>query len=329
MKTKAIAYPFAYDTDRVPVSIEYAKRGSPYFCVGCKKPMIPRLGNLVKHHFAHKTRESCQPDNALHETSKIHITKKFNKLAQAGKDFAISVPCSKCKQPIRYNLTANGIKIKQEATAIEGTRSDLVVFKNDSSPHTIIEIVVTHDLEPNTSNAYLKSRFPIIKIRPSWDKLTSVESTMNITCEKCIIRNVDVKFFMSEIPKNENALKQITQDKFCRTLFPKIRNIVNKYARVLVDCGFVQQSRPTLFMYESDYWKVYADLDSTDVMPIWEVDGEPALYAYPKAKDRGEVDCHPDCRECVLEVTAEKLHDAGMTTRRYFFDSHGFHWHLP
>ena len=47
--------------------------------------------------------------------------------------------------------------------------------------------------------------------------------------------------------------------------------------------GFGQQpKRPTLFRVKVDGWTVYADLDSTEVMKIWEVDCAPGLYAFPE-----------------------------------------------
>ncbi len=321
---KAIAYPFAYDVNKDPVSIDSARHGAAYLCVGCNNPMIPKMGIKMIHHFAHKANESCNPDNALHESAKIHIVRKFNKFIQASNGYTIMVPCSKCRCPIKYDLTAGSARIVQEESVIDKTRSDLTVLKNNSTPHTIIEIVVTHDLESYVHDAYLKSKIPIIKIKPSWDKLDGAVSTMNITCEKCIIRKVDTKYFMSDISKSDQRLREITHDKYGSQLFPKIQSLVNRHACMLADFGFVQQSkRPTLFMYESIHWRVYVDLDSTDVMKIWEVDCVPGLYAYPKNEEKK---CHPDCRECVLERTCEKLSDACIQTRRYFND-HGFHWH--
>ena len=46
--------------------------------------------------------------------------------------------------------------------------------------------------------------------------------------------------------------------------------------------GFGQQpKRPTLFRVKVDGWTVYADLDSTEVMKIWEVDCARGLYCLP------------------------------------------------
>lgn len=327
MKNVPIAYPFARNADGNSVPIAGAKHDMVYTCVGCGKPMIPKLGSIKRHHFSHKTNESCDADTALHESAKIYIAGKFDKAIQSNDAYIIPVPCSCCKQAIGYNLTAGGVKIKQEEGVVEKTRSDLVVLKSNSSAHTIIEIVVTHDLESYTKEAYSKSGISVIRIRPTWDKMDIAASTINIMCEGCLIRESDLKWLMSNIPRSRGALREITHDKFNSPLFPAIRSTVNKHARALYNFGFAQQSRSTLFMYETGYWQVYADLDSTDIMRIWEVNGEPALYAFTK-RGLEEVDCHPDCRECVLVKARESLLALGVPTRRYFYDAiHHSHTH--
>lgn len=326
MKEPNIAYPFARDTDGSPVPIGDAERGAPYTCVGCGGAMIPKLGSVKRYHFAHKHNETCDADNALHESAKIHIIRKFDKAAQTGGDCIIPAPCSCCGQTINHNLTAGGVKIRPEITVVGGTRSDLAILREDSSAYTIIEVVVTHDLEANTREAYLKSGIPVAVTKPSWDDMDTIRGTLNVKCERCMVRERDLGSFMAGIAGNGAALREITQDQYGAQLFPRIRHVVNAHARALRDFGFVQQnSRPTLFLHETDHWKVYADLDSTRVMRIWEVGGEAAVYAFVK-DGRAEEDCRPDCKYCVEKTTRERLRAAGVPIRRYVPDT-GHHWH--
>ena len=78
-------------------------------------------------------------------------------------------------------------------------------------------------------------------------------------------------------------LETIKQDKFGSFLRFDTRRMVNENARKLVGIGFEQRpSRPTLFNVRAEKWSIFADLDSTDVMRIWEVDCAPGLYAFPQ-----------------------------------------------
>lgn len=133
----------------------------------------------------------------------------------------------------------------------------------------------------------------------------------------------DLAHFMSDVPSNDEPLPlmDITDDKDKNKLPQHLKDIVNHNARCLSAFGFIQQpSRPTLFRYQSTHWNVFADLDSTKVLSIWETNGTPALYAFPRARGRDERRCRPDCRECVLETAEHKLKQAGIETRRHFMD---------
>ena len=174
----------------------------------------------------------------------------------------------------------------------------------------------------------------MIKVKPTWETVDELrnevhgDETINITqrtCQPCRewIGNIEKKLRAATTPKDEKEIKlvPITQDRYDAHLRPDTRRRVNENARRLAMIGFGQQpKRPTLFRVKVDGWTVYADLDSTEVMKIWEVDCAPGLYAFPEhAKP-------PKCRECVLEMVNAILEENGIETRRYFMD-HGMHNH--
>lgn len=66
-----IAYPLARDANNKTIPIDKAEHGVPYACVGCGGAIIPKLGSVKKHHFAHKADVVCDPDHALHESAKL------------------------------------------------------------------------------------------------------------------------------------------------------------------------------------------------------------------------------------------------------------------
>ena len=79
-----------------------------------------------------------------------------------------------------------------ERAAVDGTRSDLIITKEDGkSPRVIIEIVVHHDLETETENKYREPGIPVIKVRVTWEtvdelrKEASGEDTLNISQKMC------------------------------------------------------------------------------------------------------------------------------------------------
>ena len=77
---------------------------------------------------------------------------------------------------------------------------------------------------------------------------------------------------MKPHPEKINRLTPITHDQFRSPLKSFTQQQLTRYAHLLW-LGFNQQrSRPTLFVFNAGNRKVYADLDSTKIMKIWEVD---------------------------------------------------------
>lgn len=117
-------------------------------------------------------------------------------------------------------------------------------------------------------------------------------------------------------------LERITKDRYGSLLRADTRGRVNRNARMLAALGFRQQdSRPTLFKVQIDQRSIYADLDSTEVMRIWEVDCAAGLYVFSQDPEP------PRCRGCVLDVVRGILEENGVEIRRYFMDYGGHnHW---
>ena len=162
-----IQYLLAYQPIFDVIHVNDAERGNRYLCLGCDQEMIPRKGRIKKHHFAHKADlEQCNPDNALHETAKAAICQGFLTALEDYKSYPVKFPCDRCRKPIPVNVAVEGAGIATERTAIKGTRSDLVITKDDGrSPRVIIEIVVHHDLDVDTEEKYKGSGIAVIKIR--------------------------------------------------------------------------------------------------------------------------------------------------------------------
>ena len=77
---RQILYPMAYGVPHLLTHISDAKTGEKYLCPGCSKDMVPRKGDIKRHHFAHKaSQDRCDSDNALHETAKEAIRQGFLK----------------------------------------------------------------------------------------------------------------------------------------------------------------------------------------------------------------------------------------------------------
>ena len=173
-----IRYPSAYTLPFTPTQIQEALRTSIHYCFGCNQEMVPRQGNIRQHHFAHKQPfTQCASDQALHENAKANICHGLLKALESGHEYHLKYPCQKCRENLGNNIAIPGTGIASERTVIKGTRSDLVVFKEDTTPKVIIEIVVSHDLEQQTKEKYEDAGIPVVKIAPTWEKVSELTET--------------------------------------------------------------------------------------------------------------------------------------------------------
>ena len=343
-KRPQIRYPMAYQRPYQVAHISQAEKGQMYLCLGCDEEMIPRKGKIKRHHFAHKAgMERCDPDNALHETAKAAICQGFLTAQENGDEYSVSFPCEICDATLKVNTALEGASIATERAAVQGTRSDLVITKKDGrSPRIIIEIVVHHDIEEGTEQRYRNAGIPVVRVRPTWQNVDELRQEIQVReilnlpnriCRRCkeSQRKQDewyqgieqkVRARISPVKTDRPKLETINQDRFGSFLRFDTKRTVNEKAKQLVGIGFAQRpSRPTLFNVRAEKWSIFADLDSTEVMRIWEVDCAPGLYAFPQDTEP------PECRECVLEIVRAILEENGIEVRRYFMDSGGHdHW---
>lgn len=175
-----IQYPYAKAGDST-IRVSAAKRGGDYTCLGCAQPMIPKLGDTISHHFAHKYAGDCNPDNALHKSTIAHIMALF----QDGRTLTITCRArmltAMSKYPTHigrfvstikpslhnYEFRIPGDSIHDECHVLPPSRSDIVTF-NGSIPKLIVEVVVSHEMEPVTRARYKKSGLPVLVIKPEF-----------------------------------------------------------------------------------------------------------------------------------------------------------------
>lgn len=151
-----ILHPYAFDSGGSLVNIHDAQKGEPYLCVCCKNAMVVRKGKIKQPHFAHKQSRLCaEPDTVLHKTTQALIVQMINDAKSGQRPYSLGYPCPVCKRKLTRNIIPEVIEAKTEKSVIHGTRSDIAIFREGKQP-VIIEVVVTHDLEPTTHDLYME-----------------------------------------------------------------------------------------------------------------------------------------------------------------------------
>ena len=300
MTTQAsILYPFARSESNRAVHVRKSLKGHPYQCFGCSAPMVARQGSIRQWHFAHKPPfDRCaNPDKALHDTAKALIVQGVGEALDRRGEYHLGCPCEECGKFVSWNAAIPGASVEAEKTIVPGTRSDLVVNRTGRGP-VVIEVVVTHDLEPESRESYEESGIPVLKVRPTWDTLVQLESAVNaddtlniprIVCTKCKIaaerkrrKEEEGRIRVDSILKRLNGRRRSTatklpfrpwtHDKFHRPMFSRVRQRVYANAIVLTELGFTQATnKPWLFLFRlPGGGVVFANFGATEEVAIWE-----------------------------------------------------------
>lgn len=170
-----VMYHYALDENGNAVSIEdvsdETRHEHTYHCLGCGGKLIPRLGNVRVHHFAHEEDDGhCSKETYLHKLGKRIIKEKFNKDSQFVIEYYNKVFCSDLHNcPLSNREACSSYKLRgydlkqyyntcQEEKEIKGLVADLLLTNtlNPKRDPILIEIQVTHKSSEKKINSGLR-----------------------------------------------------------------------------------------------------------------------------------------------------------------------------
>lgn len=322
--------------------IAAAERGQRCDCVclGCNRPVIAKQGRINAWHFAHATSaDAAGCEGWLHATAKALLHQRIASALQDNAPLQIKfVLCHKAHTKHSNLLRAGtiGTVALEQWWAERNIQPDLTL-SGSGNPKALIEVVVSHPPEPPVIDCGV----PVLEFHPRPETVAAIADSdelefarvHNYSCPQC--RKMEREKAEKEARRHQSveqttsklrdllaqqperpAPNRITDDRYGNSIRYQTLTNVNQYARLLAKLGFSQQkSRPTLFKINPGKWTVYVDLDSTDIIPIWEVRGEPAIYAFPCDAKSYEK------REILLESLGQVLNENNIPWRRHFEDA--------
>lgn len=85
-----LTYGWALDSQGIPVPIAEAKRGERYFCPVCHGEMVPKMGDINQHHFAHLNLVQCTSENVARMVAGRWIIEALRKKLAVGEPVYVS-----------------------------------------------------------------------------------------------------------------------------------------------------------------------------------------------------------------------------------------------
>lgn len=176
-----IKYSYAKDIKGHIVHIKDALPGGLYYCPQCGNEMIPKMGDIKVHHFAHKVECSCNGESYLHRIAKIKFKEIYDKSSQFILEYRRPIKCphnldtqscifanNDCNS---YSPTAYSMDLKAifdecliEVPVNNGQYCADILLRDSSGKSTkllLIEFYHTHKCESDK----IESGYPIVEIR--------------------------------------------------------------------------------------------------------------------------------------------------------------------
>lgn len=179
-----ILYPFAYSDEKaVVLHIDDTPRvgGHRYSCVHCGDRMnaVVQVTKKTPHFRHHPDTEPCDPDDYLHTAAIETVRQAHSDALKRDCTYKLTRHCWNCEAfSTEIDLADEWICAK-EHSIVEHTRSDLV-FTHTDGRRIIVEVVVTHNMEPETRAAYENAGIPVAVIRPTLETLNNLSYSLHI-----------------------------------------------------------------------------------------------------------------------------------------------------
>jgi ssDNA-binding Zn-finger/Zn-ribbon topoisomerase 1 len=165
MNKKEILFPVALNSKGELCFAREAVKGEKYYCTECKNEMILKKSETGKRrpHFAHKNLSpGCYPETVLHNTYKKLLYERLKNAIENNEPLYMEWDCKICQGRHRANLVENIDSVELESY-LGDYKPDIILLRQ-GKPISVIEIVVTHEVQENAEKYYTSQNISIIKI---------------------------------------------------------------------------------------------------------------------------------------------------------------------
>jgi len=154
---KVVQFPVAFNSNENLVHIRDAHHNEKYFCPECGSEMIPKLGNIRVHHFAHKTYSPlCTGESGYHAAAKWLLKYYF----QEHRTISFAVECDVCGRSFTITEEVNRVEVEQSEENGD-IRPDVTVFFR-SGEIMSCEVVYRHPLSQEKAEQYSDGKYLLV-----------------------------------------------------------------------------------------------------------------------------------------------------------------------
>lgn len=130
-------YGWALDKQGQPIPIRQAIRGQIYECPICHGEVVPKLGQIKQHHYAHLNLLQCTPDAVARAAAGLWVAQELRQLLAEATPLEITWTTQKGDESHTVNLL-NGVVSVVQNRQLEWGVGDIVLLDETGHPKSII-----------------------------------------------------------------------------------------------------------------------------------------------------------------------------------------------
>lgn len=157
-------YGWALTPEGLPVPISAAQRGQRYLCPVCKGEMIPKLGEVKQHHFAHLNLLECTPDNVARVVGGKWLTQTLNHQLVSGRPVFMEWKAQ--TESYKVDMLKDVVKIVENHTTPNGV-ADIALLTAANKAKVIILLGLGKPPDPEQIQQWTQAGTAVIVLNPA------------------------------------------------------------------------------------------------------------------------------------------------------------------
>ncbi len=149
---------------------EAGQRPPPCFCPSCSHQLIPKLGEKVTHHLAHRPElEPCfgsTGEGELHISAKLFLERELQRMAAEGETLHLGKPCGECAEwmawPALPLQPGDRVTVESWLDPRKTLKPDVTLWRGETRL-LLLEVLVTHACGPEKLAALRGHGVPMVE----------------------------------------------------------------------------------------------------------------------------------------------------------------------
>jgi hypothetical protein len=160
-----LMYGWAMNAQDQPIPISQAQRTETYYCPVCRGEMIPKMGDIKQHHFAHLNLVDCSPENVAKLVAGKWLANTLRQYLAQSKPVNVTWKSQDATEEHTVNIL-DGIRLVLEGALIEKMHVDIALTRPDGKASVAILTGIEGHPSAETVRKLTEQQIMVILLNP-------------------------------------------------------------------------------------------------------------------------------------------------------------------